>query len=329
MNRIIMPSGENTSSTSRLQKAVEMEQDIKSAVKNGILGYGGIIVSILFAFITIVAVSTDISISVESINELSSEFFLLFFCSYASYICCADSGKKAGKISKIYTDTIKKFDEIHRMLVDNKIHCILGDFCRDYIAQELKNAKSRYLVSVGIEYDEYIAKYASLDDQEIKELEGLSMTQKKALISANGVKPIKLSPEQITRHESAYIRHSPLLISPSVMMGAKCTVKFITSFVIVICLGRIVLTDIGGGSWASFALVCVKFSSVLYNCFSGFKSGYENVAVHAVNFKNEQISLMQQAIAYKAERNENVQNKYIGIDSVGTGAGDRESELHG
>lgn len=329
MNRITMPTGENRSASSRLQNAFEIEQDIKSAVKNGILGYGGIIVSILFAFITIVAVSTDISISVESINELSSEFFLLFFCSYASYICCADSGKKAGKISKIYTDTINKFDEIHRMLVDNKIQCILGDFCRDYIAQELKNAKSRYLVSVGIEYDEYIAKYASLDDQEIKELEGLSMTQKKALISANGVKPIKLSPEQITRHESAYIRHSPLLISPSVMMGAKCTVKFITSFVIVICLGRIVLTDIGGGSWASFALVCVKFSSVLYNCFSGFKSGYENVAVHAVNFKNEQISLMQQAIAYKAERNENVQNKYIGIDSVGTGAGDRESELHG
>lgn len=329
MNRITMPTGENRSASSRLQNAFEIEQDIKSAVKNGILGYGGIIVSILFAFITIVAVSTDISISVESINELSSEFFLLFFCSYASYICCADSGKKAGKISKIYTDTINKFDEIHRMLVDNKIQCILGDFCRDYIAQELKNAKSRYLVSVGIEYDEYIAKYASLDDQEIKELEGLSMTQKKALISANGVKPIKLSPEQITRHELAYIRHSPLLISPSVMMGAKCTVKFITSFVIVICLGRIVLTDVGGGSWASFALVCVKFSSVLYNCFSGFKSGYENVAVHAVNFKNEQISLMQQAIAYKAERNENVQNKYIGIDSVGTGAGDRESELHG
>jgi hypothetical protein len=324
-----MPTGENTSASSRLQNAFEIEQDIKSAVKNGILGYGGIIVSILFAFITIVAVSTDISISVESINELSSEFFLLFFCSYASYICCADSGKKAGKISKIYTDTINKFDEIHRMMVDNKIHCILGDFCRDYIAQELKNARSRYLVSVGIEYDEYIAKYASLDDQEIKELEGLSLTQKKALISANGVKPIKLSPEQITRHESAYIRHSPLLISPSVMMGAKCTVKFITSFIIVICLGRIVLTDIGGGSWASFALVCVKFSSVLYNCFSGYKSGYENVVVHAVNYKNEQISLMQQAIAYKAEREEYVKSEYIGSDTVGAGTGDSESELLG
>lgn len=329
MNRITMPTGENTSASSRLQNAFEIEQDIKSAVKNGILGYGGIIVSILFAFITIVAVSTDISISVESINELSSEFFLLFFCSYASYICCADSGKKAGKISKIYMDTINKFDEIHRMLVDNKIHCILGDFCREYIAEELKNARSRYLVSVGIEYDEYIAKYASLDDQEIKELEGLSTAQKKALMSANAVKPIKLSPEQITRHESAYIRHSPLLISPSVMMGAKCTVKFITSFIIVICLGRIVLTDIGGGTWASFALICVKFSSVLYNCFSGYKSGYENVVVHAVNFKNEQISLMQQAIAYKAERKEDVKSEYIGSDTVGAGTGDRESELLG
>ena len=329
MNRITVPSGENTRASSRLQRAFETEQDIKTAVKNGILGYGGIIVSMLFAFITIVAVSTDISISVESINELSSEFFLLFFCSYASYICCSDSGKKAGKISKIYTDTLAKFDATHQILVDNKIHCILGDFCRHYIASELKNARSRHLVLAGIEYDEYVKKYASLDEQEIKALSGLSAVQKKALITANSVKPIKLSPEQITRHESAYIRHSPLLLSPSVVMGAKCTMKFITSFIIVICLGRIVLTDIGGGSWASFALVCVKFSSVLYNCFSGYKSGYENIVIHTVNYKNEQISLMQQAIAFKAEsENYNVESEHICIDTVGAGSSDCESELH-
>lgn len=328
MNHITVPTGD-TSAPSKIQKALEAEQDLKVAVKNGIRGYGGILVSILFAFITVVAVSTDISISVESINELSSEFFLLFFCSYAAYICCSDSGKKAGKISKIYTDTITKFETIHQNLVNSKTHCILGDFCRDYIADELKNAKTRYLVQAGIEYDEYAKAYASLNEDQIRDLEHLSEVQKKALISANSIKPIKLSPDQITRNECTYIRHSPLLISPAVIMGAKYTTKFITSFVIVICLGRIVLTDIGGGTWASFALICVKFSSVLYNCFSGYKSGYENVVVHEVDFKKEQISLMQQAIAYKAEREENVKSEYIGTDSDGAGSGDSESELHG
>ena len=51
--------------------------------------------------------------------------------------------------------------------------------------------------------------------------------------------------------------------------------------------------------------------------------------IHTVNYKNEQISLMQQAIAFKAEsENYNVESEHICIDTVGAGASDCESELH-
>ena len=328
MNRIEIPS-ENKSSTSRLQKAFDVERDIKNLARKSLVGYGGIFVSLFLMLITIIAVTTDISISVDSIKELSTEFFLLFFCSYAAYICCSDSGSKAGKQTQAYIDTIAKFESTHQTIVTNKIFCILGDFCKEYIATELKNAKTRYLVLAGIDYDEYIGKYSRLEDAEILELSGLSTVQKKALMSANAVKPLKLSPEQITRHGSANIRYSPLLLSPALIMGVKYTVKFITSLLIVIGMSYIVFNNMEEPTWADFALVCVKSGSVLYNCFSGYKCGYENIVIHSVNYMNEQISLMQQAIAFNAEREKNVEDKHICADEIRVGSGDCESQLHG
>lgn len=322
MNRIVMPPSENTSSTSRLQKAFEVEQDIKQFAKKSLVGYGGILVSLFLLFVTIVAVTTDISISLDSLKDLSTEFFLLFFCSYAAYICCSDSGAKSGKLSQIYISTVTKFEEIHQTLVTDKVHCILGDFCKEYIANELKNAKTRYLVSAGIDYDVYIREYSSLEDAQINELSGLSTAQKKALMSANAVKPLKLSPEQIVRDGGANIRHSPLLISPELIMGAKFTTKFVTSLMVVIGMGIMIFNDLSSGTtWSNFVLVCVKSGAVIFNCFSGFKTGYENIVVYTVNFKKTQISLMQQAIAYAAERKNN-ESQYICIDEVRAGCGD-------
>ena len=322
MNRIVIPPSENTSSTSRLQKAFEVEQDIKKFAKKSLVGYGGILVSVFLLFITIIAVTTDISISLDSLSELSTEFFLLFFCSYAAYICCSDSGAKSGKLSEIYINPVTRFEEVHQTLVTNKVHCILGDFCKEYIATELKNAKARYLVLAGIDYDDYIREYSSLEDAQINELSGLSTAQKKALMSANAVKPLKLSPEQIVRDGGANIRHSPLLLSPELVLGVKRTIKFATSFLIVIGMGVMIFNDMSDGmSWANFVLVCAKSGAVIFNCFSGFKTGYENIVVYTVNFKKEQISLMQQAIAYAAERQNN-ESQYICIDEVRAGCGD-------
>ena len=325
MDRIVVPTGENTSSTSRLHQSFDLEQDIRKRVTKSLVGYGGILVSIFLMFITVIAVTTDISISVSSIADLSAEFFFLFFCAYASYICCWDSGKKSGMMQKVYTDTVKKFNEIRQTIVDQKIHCILGDFCKQYIADDLKNAKTRYLVLAGIDYDEYIREYSSLENSQIDELSGLSTVQKKALKSANAVQPLKLYPEQITRHGGADIRRSPLLFSPEMRQRIDYVTKFFTSLCIVLGMGYIVLDEIEGTSWAMFAMICVKLGSVLFNCFSGYKSGYENVTIHEVAFMSDQISLMQQAMAFYAEREKDVESKHISSHEVGAGSGDSES----
>ena len=51
-------------------------------------------------------------------------------------------------------------------------------------------------------------------------------------------------------------------------------------------------------SWVVFATVCFKLVSVIYNCFSGYQTGYSNIVVDSVDYMNSQIDLMQQAIQY-------------------------------
>ena len=334
MNRIESPMrvGEPspTTSTSKMENFINGEQNIRKRVAKTMSGYGGIAVSAFLCLITIMVVTTDVSISIRSAAELSVDFFVLFFCAYASYILCSDSGMKAGKSSQLYIDTIKTFEETKQGIIKNKTHCILGEFCKDYIATELKNAKTYYLVAAGIDYDEYVNKYATLEAKDIEALSGLSTAQKKAIMSANAVKPIKLSPERITRNGGVNIRTSPLSISPEARRGVSYSVKFVTSMAIAIGMSYILLNELSEPSWATFVLVCVKSSTVLYNCFSGYKCGYENIVIHSVHFMQEQISLMQQADIFAERYNNNDStSQHISADSIGVGSDNCESQLHG
>ena len=335
MNRIEPPKRVGDSSpttTPKIEQLITRDQSLRKRVSKTIFGYGGIAVSLFLCLVTIMVVTTDITISVRSAAEFSVDFFLLLFCSYASYICCSDSGMKAGKDSSLYIDTIKDFENTKQGIIKNKTHCILGDFCKDYIATELKDAKTYYLVSAGIDYDEYIKKYASLEDADIDMIGGLSTAQKKAIKSANAIKPIKLSPERIIRQGGSNIRVSPLSISPGTRRGISYSVKFVTSMAVAFGMSYIFLDELSDPSWATFVLVCIKVGSVLYNCFSGYKCGYENIVIHSVQFMQEQISLMQQAEIYAAERynkNNETQSESVCLDADGTGERDTESELHG
>ena len=333
MNRIESPKrvGEYSPTSPKIEQFISRDQSIRKRVTKTMFGYGGIVVSLFFCFITIMVVTTDITFSVRSAAELSIDFFLLLFCSYASYICCSDSGMKAGKDSSLYIETIKTFEDTKQGIIKNKIYCILGDFCKDYIATELKNAKNYDLVSAGIDYDVYVKKYASLENSQIGKISGLSSAQKKAIKSANAIKPIRLSPERIIRQGGSNMRVSPLSISPGTRRGISYSIKFVTSMAVALGMSYIFLDDLTDPSWATFVLICIKVGSVLYNCFSGYKCGYENIVIHSVKFMKEQISLMQQAEIYAAERynkNNETQSESVCLDADGTGERDTESELH-
>ena len=273
-------------------------EDTKKRIAKGFINYGGIFVSVCLMFAVIMIVTTDVKVgSIKDLADLGMDFFLLLFCAYSSYISCSDSGTRAGLTTDIYTETLANFNEWKEKIVKGNMQVRLAEFCRNYVLDDLKNVRMSYLAVVGLSYEQYL-NYTAMDDKEIDVLPNLSTAQKKAIKKANNTKPITLKPESILRHGRGAYHRSPLEMSPETRKSINYVVKFAQSSLIAFGMSIIALDIVTDPSWVVFATVCFKLVSVIYNCFSGYRTGYSNIVVDSVNYMNAQIDLMQLAVQY-------------------------------
>lgn len=249
-------------------------------------------------FTVIVVMTTDISlVTISSLTDLGLEFFILLFCSYGMYACCADGGIKQGYETEAYKIAVEHFEEL-KSKIDNSMLSKMNDFCAHYINEELKQTRMRHLSVSCITYDVYLEKYAKLGTKEINELSDLTSLQKKAVRKANRIHPIKLTPEMILSQGGLHLNRSALSAAPGTMKNISFSVKLFKMSFISICMPLIALEVITEPSWVVFAEVCLKLFTVVLNGFDGHNDGYENITVHTVNYTNAQSGLMQQAIQY-------------------------------
>ena len=270
----------------------------KKRIAKGFINYGGIFVSVCLMFAVIMIVTTDVKVSTfKDLADLGMDFFLLFFCAYASYISCADSGTRAGLASETYNETLKTFNEWKDKIVKGNMQGRLAEFCRCYVLDDLKNVRMSHLAVVVLSYQQYET-YAAMDDEAIDDLPFLSTPQKKAIKKCNHTKPITLKPESIMRHGRGAYHRSPLDMSPEARKSIAFGFTFAKSALVAFGLVGVSLDLVTDPSWVVFATVCIKLVSVIYNCFSGYRTGYSNILVDSVSYMNAQIDLMQQAIQY-------------------------------
>ena len=259
----------------------------------------GLFMGAFLIFAVIVIMTTDIHIvSLEEITSLGLDFFLLLFCSYSMYVCCADTGTKAGLSTHTYNEVVEKFVAMKKRIVDSKKQTRLNEFCNRFIEDELKDTRMAILAVVGFSYEQYKEKYMHLDGAGIDAIKELTKAQKKAIKKANKVKPIKLTPELVMRQGRNSHRRSPLEVNPADKKNILFGVKFLEISVLSIGVSMIALDVILEPSWIIFASVCLKLISVIMNGFGGYKTGYENIVLDTVNYMNGQIDLMEQAIQY-------------------------------
>ena len=273
----------------------------KKRILKSFTGYSGIMISAFLMFVVVLIVTTEISLDFENIASIGMDFFLLLFCSYASYISCADSGMRAGYISTTYTEIKATFEEWYEKISRENIQCILGEFCADYIKEELKNARTYHLIVAGFSYEQYLERFCGKSAKDIDALPDLSKAQKSAIKAANKIKPIKLRPEMIIGHGGAHKR-SLFPVSPEARKTCNFILKFVTISAIAFGMTLIGLKNIEGSGWLIFVSICFKLGSVLYNCFVGYKTGYENIVIHKVQYMREQVSLMKQACSFNAAK---------------------------
>jgi hypothetical protein len=276
----------------------EIIQPERTKFSRLVLGNARILMMVFILFTVIVVMTTDIKLaSITSFSDLGLEFFVLFFCSYGMYLCCADGGIKSGYSTEAYKNAVKRFLELKKRIEETMLPR-MRDFCNHYIDEELKKERMQYLSVVCITYDEYIEKYVKLGREEIDALSDLTSSQKKAVKKANDVSRIKLTPEKIMTQGKAVHTRSALTISPEAMMNIVKGIKVFKMCFTLFFTALIVLDVILEPSWTVFAGVCLKLATVVINGFDGHKDGFNNIAVHTVNFMNNQSALMQQALLY-------------------------------
>ena len=285
------------------EDAVSLNQSRKKTIAKNALNNAGIIVGVFIVFAVVVIVTTDIKLVTRAnLKDLGVDFLLLLFCSYSMYINCSDSGMRLGLRNDDYLGVVSKFEGRKNYIIDSKLQGRLHQFCRYYIDKELKNTKMNILAIVGFEYDTYLVKWLPLTNKQIRALDNLTKPQKNAIIKANGVMPITLTPEMIMKRSRRALKRDPLGLDPNTKKTITFLIKFVTTVVITLSLTAIAIEFVIKPSWIMFASIMLRVLIVVLNGFSGYKYGYENIVFDTTEYLNDQTDLMEQAIQYLEEK---------------------------
>lgn len=300
-----------------LEESVLKERTKARRLAKTFMNNAGIVVGIFIMFAVLVIVTTDIRLaSFEDIAALGLDFFLLIFCSYAMYISCADSGMRAGLCTKSYKEIVKEYEAHLRYLLGHDLQSGLYDFCRQYVEDELKNARMNVLAVACFTYDDYLSNWMNKSDKEVMAEEHLTDTQKKAVIRANHIRPIKFAPDHIVHMGRNDGGRAPLGMAPRTKKKLNFAMKFakiLFTSVGVIAISLEVVTD---PTWRTFASATIKLLTVAINGFNGFKYGYENVVVDTREYVSDQTYILQQAIKYiEKESSTNAHKRQEGGDT--------------
>lgn len=281
----------------RLDRLLSLEQSGKKKIAKSLINYGGFFLAAFVLFVVFVVLTTEVHLSsFADIASLGLEFGVLFLGSCMLYLCGVDSGTRAGKNTSLYQTTVATYDKLKRTVLERSLQTTVSSFCKEYVEREFRDAKTSVLTEAGISYEEYTEKYLAKDKRTIRAVTELSETQKRAILRANRMKPVRLTFEMIFRRGRGTSRRAPLGMSPE----AKRTVDFfgrslrnlLTTGITVSIALDVVTTP----TWATFAKVLLQILPMVSRGFFGYKFGYENITVDTVGYIGVQSDFLEEAI---------------------------------
>lgn len=287
-----------------MEKINRAQRRVTRSLVNNVAWFVGFFI----IFIVIVVFTTDINLSSGlGWAQFGLTFFILMFCTYSMFVNFYSSGVRAGKSTDAYNEAHKHYDELKKTVIDRKMQGRLTEFCRYYIDDELKSARTAILTEVGISYSEYQKEYCGKDKKTLQNDERLSAVQVSSILRANKTKPVKLTPEMILRRGRGSASRSPLGVKPETKRALTFGSKFCTTCLTSVLTGIIMLDVIVNPTWATFAACCLKLLPIVLNGFLGYKSGFDNITVSTINYIGDQSDLLQRAIQYIESTPEPVQ----------------------
>ena len=302
------PIKQNNAARDREERArsfgevIEQTTVKKKRIMRGAINYLGTAIGTFIIFVAIVVSTTDITVmTVIDWTSLGLSFFVFMFCAYAMYVNGSGNGIRAGRQNELYLSAKKQYDDLKNEIIAKKMPGRLPEFCRYYVEEELRNTRNAILMEVGIDFAVYKERYVGKDKEELKKNEILSKTQIEAIVSANKVKPIRLTPEMILKRGRGAMHRSPLGMEPSKKRRIGYAWKFSSTFIVAILMVSITLNPKADLTWVTFVEIVLKLFPIALNGFTGYQSGYENIVVDTVNYMNDQADLMRKLVQYVEE----------------------------
>lgn len=283
-------------------EGVNLSHSNKKRLAQTLLNNAGILIGVFIVFAAIMLVTTEVKfVRPENIGKFAIDFFFLLFCSYSMYVNCSDSGMRFGLKNKDYLKQVEKFESKKRTIIESKNQKKLVEFCRYYINKELENTKKNILAVVGLDYETYVSKWLILNDKQINAITTLTESQKKAIIKANAVIPITLTPEMIMKRGRRESKRAPLGMNPGQRKMLNFTLKFLSNIVVTLFWTHIFVDFVIEPTWELWVAIVLRSLLFILNGYSGYKFGYENIVFDTTNYLSDQTDLMEQAIQYFEE----------------------------
>ena len=283
-------------------EGVNISHGNKKKIAQTLLNNAGILIGVFIVFAAIMLVTTEIKfVQPEDFGKFAIDFFFLLFCSYSMYVNCSDSGMRFGLKNKDYLKQVEKFESKKRTIIESKNQKKLVEFCHYYINKELENTKMNILAVVGLDYETYVSKWLILNDKQINAITTLTESQKKAIIKANAVMPITLTPEMIMKRGRRESKRAPLAMNPRQRKMLNFTLKFLSNIVVTLFWTHIFVDFVIEPTWELWVAIVLRSLLFVLNGYSGYKFGYENIVFDTTNYLNDQTDLMEQAIQYFEE----------------------------
>ena len=195
-----------------------------------------------------------------------------------------------------YLKAKEDYESIRKDLRKNGKLESLGEFCHEYVKNELVSAKKELLLSSGISYSEFCEKYSGKD--KITLPSELSRKAKRSIIAANRIKPVHLSPDMLLSvgHNSGERRilHKAPEKKRFISTLHALVPTTVTSFFAV----SIVCSVIKEPSSAVFIECLIKLFTLIWNGSKGFLMGYNNIAIDTTAYLSDCTDILTRFSGY-------------------------------
>lgn len=275
--------------------ALEKSNVVKKKLKRTVFDNLSKIVAFLFTAILIIALTTSITLKTEGSlvdNLILGAVLAVYY--YTMYGCFKDSGKREGLSCSKYIESESRYKTVCKKITELRIRKHLNEWVHLYIERELKDKREEILSQVGISLQEWEEKYRKVSKR--SKHENLTEQEFTAIVEANSLKPIKLSPDMLMSMERTSQSRNPIGTNPRVKDSIHSASRLIRACITALTTGSIMLQLVGNVTFANIASVCLELAPGLIYMFAGYRRGFDGINTDMVGYIDSKSDLLEQFV---------------------------------